>query len=376
MRVLFLRSNPVDPDSRVEKEVNSLLKDGHAVEIFAWDRSSDYEVRVTDLKILKSVVPIHRIGIKSEYSAGFKKNLIPLIRFQLALLSFLVRNRKQFDAVHACDFDTAYIASKVCNMFDIKLIYDIFDYYVDSFSVPHAVRSLIERMDQKVINGADAVIICSEQRTLQIAGAQPRKLVVIHNSPSLELLEGQIGEPANGNCGRIVVGYVGILAKGRALEQLLDFIAANNDFELRIGGFGILEELVESYSIAYENIYFMGKLQYEETLKAESSCDLLVAFYDPKIRNHVFAAPNKFYESLMLGKPVLMADGSGMASCVAEQGLGYTSAYSNLGEALLAAKADRDNWNEISVRERRLYQSNYSWGEMDHRLRALYDSLS
>lgn len=42
MKVLFLRSNPVDPDSRVEKEVNSLIKRGYKVEVFGWDRSADY----------------------------------------------------------------------------------------------------------------------------------------------------------------------------------------------------------------------------------------------------------------------------------------------------------------------------------------------
>ena len=39
-RVVMLRSNPVNPDSRVEKEVLALSKAGFDVQILAWDRCS------------------------------------------------------------------------------------------------------------------------------------------------------------------------------------------------------------------------------------------------------------------------------------------------------------------------------------------------
>ena len=32
----------------------------------------------------------------------------------------------------------------------------------------------------------------------------------------------------------------------------------------------------------------------------------MTAIYDPNISNHYYAAPNKFYEALMLGKPLIM----------------------------------------------------------------------
>ena len=60
-----------------------------------------------------------------------------------------------------------------------------------------------------------------------------------------------------------------------------------------------------------------GKLQYSQTLALESQCDIRVATYDPSIRNHKYSAPNKFYESLMLGKPIIMAkDILGTMMCI------------------------------------------------------------
>jgi len=51
MRIIFLRSNPVDPDPRVEKEVNSLVKAGYKAEILAWDRSSKYSTKESYSKL-------------------------------------------------------------------------------------------------------------------------------------------------------------------------------------------------------------------------------------------------------------------------------------------------------------------------------------
>ncbi|MHC3417571.1 hypothetical protein [Aerococcus sp. Group 1] len=72
MRIVFLRSNAVNPDSRVEKEVASLLKGGHEVSILAWDRESEIDSADT-LKFNQFNAPIYRFGIKSEFGAGFKK---------------------------------------------------------------------------------------------------------------------------------------------------------------------------------------------------------------------------------------------------------------------------------------------------------------
>lgn len=75
MKVIFLRSNPVSPDSRVEKEINSLLKVGYDVSVFAWDRDSNYKIRKETLLTFSNTTDIFRVGILSSYGAGFKKIL-------------------------------------------------------------------------------------------------------------------------------------------------------------------------------------------------------------------------------------------------------------------------------------------------------------
>ena len=51
MKVLFIRANPVKPDSRVEKEAASLVRNGYEVSILGWDRNGDYALRKEPLMI-------------------------------------------------------------------------------------------------------------------------------------------------------------------------------------------------------------------------------------------------------------------------------------------------------------------------------------
>ena len=110
-RIVFLRSNPVDPDSRVEKEVNSLICAGYEVEILAWDRGGEYQISDAYLRLESGKAKIHRFGISAAFSGGIKSNLIPLIKFNYRVYSWLCKNRNNYDIIHACDFDMAFIAS-------------------------------------------------------------------------------------------------------------------------------------------------------------------------------------------------------------------------------------------------------------------------
>lgn len=374
MRIVFVRSNPVDPDSRVEKEVNSLIRAGHKVEILAWDRNNKYKIKESILELESGKVKISRFGIPATFGGGIKSNLLPLILFQIKLANWLYKNKNNYDIIHACDFDTAYISFQIAKVLRKKIVYDIFDYYVDSFKVPKLLKRFIENRDQRIINSADAVIICTEKRKEQIKGTNPRKLVVIHNTPAKvnnELMRLDLDK------GKIKIVYVGILAGGRFIKEMADLIKDNLNYEFHIGGFGKYEEYFEEMSNKFSNIKFYGKLPYKKTLELENSCDIMMAIYDPTIPNHYFAAPNKFYEALMLGKPVIMASNTGMDEVISAHGIGEIIEYnSNSLKTALENLVNRiGEWKEISTKMKKLYDNDYSWDEMEKRLLDLYKEI-
>ena len=312
------------------------------------------------------------MGIKASFSGGFKKNIKPLLSFQQQITTFIKKNHSKYVAVHACDFDTAFAAYRATRRTSTKLVYDIFDYYADAFSVPKSLRKLVISLDTHVINHADGVIICSEQRREQISSAHPQKLTVIHNAPPVVLFD---YDPRENEVQRLRIAYVGVLSEGRMIPELLEVISQNEQcYELHIAGFGILEPLVKQYAEKFRNIIFYGKTEYAKTLEIENRADVLIALYDPAIANHKYAAPNKFYESLMLGKPMVMCKGTGMADLVKDYGIGVCIDYSkkSLVDGLSHINEHIPEYRSRSQYEKELFKNNYSWEIMSERLTNLY----
>ena len=378
MRIVILRSNPVNPDSRVEKEANSLIKAGHHVTIVGWDRDNQYDWRKDSLALPNGVSDIYRIGIPASFGGGMK-NLKALFNFSLKLWNWLSNHRNEIDCIHACDLDTGLVAMNIARRYCLKYVYDIFDYYAAAHHFPKWLEKWIIKAEEKVINNAVCTILCTNQRREQIKNSKPKRIVVIHNSPSETILNKTDNnfKLLSSDSKKIKIGYVGILSKNRLLEQIAHIVSQDERLELHIGGFGLLAEYFNDLSKCNNNIFFYGKLPYSETLKLEKNVDILTAIYDPAVPNHKYAAPNKFYESLMLGKPVIMIHGTGVDHIIDTYQIGTTIDYSEEGfrDGINKLIDMRELWNEIGIKEQELFSQKYSWFIMEKRLLTLYSEI-
>lgn len=368
--VCIIRSNPVTTDSRVQKEAITLYRNGYDVHILAWDRDCDYDFDDGHILVMDRAMPITRIGCKATYGEGFK-NIIPYLKFQMRMRKYL--KKRKFDIIHACDFDTALFSIGVAQKHRSKFVFDIFDFLAGE--PRNWFQYLIKKLQFKIINKADGTIICTEERRRQINGSKPRKLIVVHNTPIQEQVStNSIIANKNRN---VRVGYVGILQDYRLLKEITEFFIKNKEIEWHVGGFGKYEKFFREISEKNENIIFYGELSYEETLSLEKDCDVLLAIYDPSIENHRFAAPNKFYESLMLGKPVIMVRDTGMSDVIERNNIGVLIDYSEegFGKGLFELIDKKSDWGRMKSDMQRLYMEEYEWTIMSDRLLELYASL-
>ena len=377
-RVVLIRSNPVSPDPPVEKMANTLLGLGHSVHIIGWDRSSDYPAETDTIIMRNGNARITRFGIKATFGGGLKGNLKPLYLFQKNLSRWLNENKSEIDLVHAFDFDTGFVAERFVKRNGIKLVYHMLDYYIDSHNLGKGIlRDIVRKAENKVIEEADATIICTEKRKEQIGGSKPKRLYVIHNTPDVQSIDPNITVIKSKDKDKMKIVYVGILANSRMLKEMAEIVANDTRYEFHIGGFGKLESVFDEYAKKYENIYFYGKLPYAKTLALEKACDVMVAIYDPSVRNNQYSAPNKFYESLMIGKPIIMAKGTGFDDIIEKYRIGCVVDFSKNGVMdgfnLLAAK--KELWDQMSRSAKQLYQEQFSWMIMEKRIEEIYSSL-
>lgn len=369
-KICIIRSNQVRPDSRVEKEAWSLKNMGYNVHILAWDR--DTNVYETDefIEVAGVKIPITRLGHKATFGEGFK-NLKAYLGFQFHMRKWLRRNK--FDVVHACDFDTAFFSQGIVRRNKEKFVFDIFDFL---YGEPqNFMERCVKKAQLNIINRADATIICTEERQKQIVGSNPKKLVVVHNTPASVQI-GSLSKTIE-STDKVKIAYIGILQDYRLLKEITEVVADSKDIEFHIGGFGKYEGYFLEMAKKHKNIFFYGCLSYDRTLALEKQCDVMLAIYDPSIENHRFAAPNKFYEALFLGKPVIMVKGTGMSQIVETQNLGVVIEYSKNGfiDGVNSLIARRDEWSDMSLRMKKLYDQKYSWYEMEKRLEELYEHL-
>jgi glycosyltransferase involved in cell wall biosynthesis len=371
--ILFLRSNPVEPDPRVEREAITLAKNRFKVLVVAWDRENKYPVYET-----KKFGELYRIKVKAKFATGIR-NMRQFIRWQLALFSFLVRNRQNYDYIHACDFDTI-IPALICKLFlRKKVVYDIFDFYADMLrDVPDLLRRLIRRVDLFLIGFADAVIIADEGRIEQIKGSKPKKLVVIYNSPPLvtDFKESPLKKVSSNN---LVIAYIGLLQRERGIFEMIDIVRNHPEWKLILGGYGAEEKEIKEKIKGLGNVEFLGRVPYEKALEVYASSDVMFATYDPRIPNHRYSSPNKLFEAMMLGKPIIVARNTGMDKIVEKYGLGFVVEYGNkkdLEKAItLIANWDANKWEAFKKHTAKIYSENFSWEIMERRLIDLYKSL-
>lgn len=374
LRIILLRSNSVAPDPAVEKVADAMLSAGHNVKILAWDRLGDSGDTVT---VKSGEIPIVRFNIPAKFGAGIK-SFLSLARFQIKLLKWLKHHKKEYDVIHAFDFDTGLVAKYIAKKYSKKLVYHILDFYIDSHGLANKkIGNIIKKMEFSIINYADVNIICTEKRMEQIKGSCPKKLIIIHNTPQYDLCEQDPDFEIKGDKNKCRIVYVGILAGSRFIKEIADIVSMDDRFEFHIGGFGNMDETLEEYSREFNNIFFYGKLPYSCTLLLEKSCDIMTAIYDPSVANHKYAAPNKFYESLMLGKPVIMVRGTGFDEIIEQNQNGCLIDFSkeSLKECLETLVSDSRLRESMGENGKKMYSQSYSWDIMKQRIIDTYAEL-
>ena len=372
-RVVLLRSNPVQPDPPVEKMADALLEMGIQVDILAWDRSQKNRSCNIE-KFPSGIAKVTRFGIPAAYGARWA-TLLSFLRYEWSLLAWLVRNRKNYDIIHAFDLDTGIVAWLSSKLYCKKLVFHVLDSYADThFFSDSIIKRIVHKLEMALINSAEATLICTEERKAQIYHSTPKRLEIIHNTPNHSVENETDRFELKASNAEVKIAYVGTQCRGRGIEELISAVVQNRRFELHIGGYGPLDDVIRSAAQQCNRIHFYGKLPYAQTLSLEEQCDLMVALYDPKLPNHRYCAPNKLYEALMLGKPLLMCENTGWDQLFQEEQIGFLIPYSQEGIAhgLNQLYAIKDQWPTMSEAGKHLYQQKYSWGTMKQRIRKIY----
>jgi glycosyltransferase involved in cell wall biosynthesis len=68
--------------------------------------------------------------------------------------------------------------------------------------------------------------------------------------------------------------------------------------------------MIKQKSDTSSRIIYHGVVKYEDGIKIMQKSDFIIGMYYKQASNHVYAAPNKFFESLYLAKPLITTQGT------------------------------------------------------------------
>lgn len=363
MRIAIVHGND-GSDVRIGKMCRSLSRMGHDVHFIGWDRRPDIEKEVD----LGRATP-HIIVRKTRFG---RASVAGQFHFFLHIARTLAKLRPQ--TVQCVNEDFALLVLPFRNLFYQRLVCDVFDSLVER----HSDRALpilwvLRIISELVRSGADRLIATDAAR-FERFGRYRRKSVIVENVPEDPGDELWRGFPS----GAAKIYVAGSLNENRGLRQIIEVAQRVENLEIVSAGW-LYDDYASNVFAGHPKVSFKGVVTAGQSLRLAAQCDAVLAFYAPTSVNNLYASPNKIYDAMSVGRPVIINSEIRVAQWVLNSKVGWACRYEDiegLEEIVRGFQSARASLSTRAARLRKLYVSGYTWARMEKRLMALYESLA
>ena len=192
------------------------------------------------------------------------------------------------------------------------------------------VRAAVGRAERRWARRADRVITVNQPYADVMAErfAVPGPLVVMNCSYSIPAARSATTQvPRASRPGSVVPGrpVPGRVLAGRGIEQLFEAIPSVDDAVLVLMGYGFEESTYRERAERADvrgRVHILPAVRPIELLDWVSSADVVAMPIQPTTLNHRLTTPNKLFEAMAAGVPVVASDLPGMAPIVRDTGCG------------------------------------------------------
>jgi glycosyltransferase involved in cell wall biosynthesis len=408
LRIAMALYSDVSFDSRVQREAASLAAAGHEVTIYclAGTAPADAPFRVVARRPEASdVLPdgsspflrpagggrLGRILSRVGWMRGYVRNLRAWGRWAVTAAAA----EGGPDVWHAHDL-TGLMAVGPFVRPPARLVYDSHEIFLETGTaarLPGPLRQLLQRYERRLTGRAAALVTVNEHYAAVLARRdRPRRLVIVRNCPPVWRPTEPRTHPLRASIGLDpdvpLVLYHGSFAAHRGIEQLIDAIAEPGleATHLAILGFGSERDRLEATAADPRfggRIHVLPAVPPDELLAWVADADLDAMPLQRSTLNHWLCTPNKLWESIAAGTPVVASDFPGMRPIVVDDPAGPLGAVCDPHDpasiaAAMRAVLDRDPAERAAARERSVTaaRERWNWAAESARLIALYDDLA
>ena len=371
--------NPYTHDTRVEKEAATLTDAGYHVTVVAEAAPGLPQQETVDGVDVRRVERPRGVAVLRYWA------------FRRALLRELITTRPQ--VIHAHDTETLQLAAQAADRLGVPFIYDAHDLWLGRqrrnrsaayWALYRLGYWLIERI---YLPRAAAHITVSQPiaRHLEKAYGLP-EVAVVSNFPEvsspvevrdLRTLPGATGIPPDAP----IVLYIGHVMSGRGVEQLIRAMADVPAAHLvLLGGAdqAARVDLRAKEAGVSERVHALDRVPAEEIQAYAASASIGVSPILDTCLNYRYSLPNKLFQYMAAGLPVVASDFEQVRAAVSETGSGVTVNTADpaaIAAAILGLLADPVAMAESGRCARRAVETRFNWREAGKVLLAAYQRV-
>lgn len=334
--------------------------------------------------------PVLRFGSRAA-RVGFRSVKFVLGRQGRALKTWAINRRMfaegirtQADVFHCHDLNTLYVGNRLKRATGKPVVYDSHELATERNRMGFWWRRWARWSERRWIRHADRIIVASPYWVRFLSDAYPgipRPETVLNVPERIEMEPGWDlrSTLAISDAQRIVV-YQGSIQENRGIEPAIEALTGLEDTVLVIIGYGYhrpaLETLVRKRKLA-DRVRFFGPLPNRELLFYTASADIGLCNIVNSSLSYYTTLPNKLFEYMLAGIPVIGSDSPEIGRVVTEEQIGVTCDPED-PEALAAAARSILDHPEAAARFRkntRRALHRYNWEVEQQTLLELYDEV-
>lgn len=391
MRICLVYQAEFPPAERITKVVRTLSAAGHKVVLLC----NNYGAHQADRERIGT---LDVVRLSPTFGSRRANKLVKFPVFLnpvwIAQLISVVR-RHRIDALQVIDIPLAPAALAVGRAFGIPVIMDMWENYPEAlkgwaqrdwkvrvFKNPALARAV----EKFVTSRFDHIfVVVEEQRERLInEGVAPERISVVTNAIDIELFTGgsaTVVTPLDDDPDIYKLLYVGFITVERGLDDIIRALRLTKQqglpARLYVAGSGNYEpqlrKLAESEGVT-DLVRFTGFVPFDQIRFYVRKSDLCII---PHVRSKFIdtTMPNKLFQYMLMGKPVLVSDAKPLARVARDCTCGFVFQSGNPESAALAIRMAYDARNDTSLgeRARQAVIERYTW---DRAARPLVDYYS
>ncbi len=252
--------------------------------------------------------------------------VLSIFAYALATSKMLLA-RRDICSVLAVDFEgtIAALALKARGVQVVILVNDNFSarYHLSkpAYLFLRFVESLLYRFVSTIC------VLPGRSRVDLLGPIRPRRIVILPNV----LRAVAVGAYTGGVVNELTILICGWLVKSRGLDLLNSILEQTKEnvrfILLGSGDAELVDRLARSV-----RVHYLGHRSREDTLVQMAQVDLNLAYYDPSILINRYAMPQKVYDSMSAGCPVLINEEVQMAKTLVGHGTAFSMPYRSVNE--------------------------------------------